>query len=101
MEPVHAAGPAFRRCPAPGRRFAALSASEIGQEDLDAGEDVRILLLCDLTEGYAAGWPWGCFAFCGPGWGEIAPFLGLIGQVRASGRRRGEALAAARGALPP
>ena len=55
--------------------------------DLSAGEDVRILLLCDLTEGYGTGLALGLLRFLRARFRERenAPFLGLVGQGRAFG----------------
>ncbi len=71
--------------------------SEI-QADLDADEDVRILLLCDLSEGYGAGLALALLRFLRARFADSAPFIGLVGQVRASGAGAEEAVRAARDA---
>ena len=68
------------------------------QDDLNAGEDVRIMLLCDLSEGFAAGLAAGLLRFFRARLGE-APFLGVIGQVRSSGLSAEEGVSAARDVL--
>ncbi len=55
------------------------------QACLDAGEEVRILLACDLTEEDAAGMTLALLRFLRGRFPENAPFLGLIGLVRSSG----------------
>lgn len=63
---------------------------------LDAGEDVRILLLCDLCEGYAAGLALALLRFLRARFADPAPFIGLVGQVRASGAAAEESVRAAK-----
>ncbi len=53
--------------------------------DLESGEDVRIMLLCDLAEGYASGLALALLRFLRSRFADQAPFLGLIGQARFSG----------------
>ena len=66
---------------------------------LDAGEEVRILLMCDLCEGYAAGLALGLMRFLRAYFRQDSLFLGLVGQVRAFGASALEDLAAARETL--
>ena len=54
-------------------------------QDLATGEDVRLMLLCDLSEGYAAGLALGLIRFFRARYGEKGPFLGLVAQARAHG----------------
>ena len=51
---------------------------------LARGEDVRVMLLCDLTDGFAAGLACAVLRFCRRSFPEKAPFLGLIAEVRDS-----------------
>ena len=55
------------------------------QADLEAGEDVRIMLLCDLAEGYSAGLALGLVRFLRSRFSAFSPLIGLIGQNRAFG----------------
>ena len=68
------------RDPAPFLRL--LSSLEA---DLASGEEVRVLLLCDLAEGYAAGLALSLIRFLRARFPDPAPFIGLVGQVRAAG----------------
>lgn len=69
------------------------------EEDLAAGEDVRILLMCDLTDGFSAGLAMGLLRFFRARLGERTPFIGLVSLVRPLGSAPDQALADARGAL--
>ena len=64
------------------------------REDLSRGEDVRILLFAELTEGYAAGLALGLVRFLRDAFAgaELSPFLGLIGRVTPLGAAAGEDL---------
>ena len=66
------------------------------REDLAAGEEVRVLLFGDLTDAYAAGMALGLLRFLRRAFGDDAPWIGLIGQVRALGAGAWEQLASVR-----
>ena len=51
------------------------------RDDLTSGEDVRLMLLCDLTEPWAAGMALGLLRFFREFFGSSAPFIGLIGTA--------------------
>ena len=62
------------------------------RNDLAAGEDVRILLFCELTEGYSAGMALGLLRFLRSAFPVDTPFIGLIGQIRPLGAGASEDL---------
>ena len=69
------------------------------EKDLDAGEDVRLLLCCDLSDGSAAGLAMGLLRFLRARFGRFAPFIGLLGQVRPLGAGAGDDLLLVRSVL--
>ena len=66
---------------------------------LSAGEEVRILLLCDLSEGYAAGLALSLIRFLRARFPDPAPFIGLVCQVRSAGADAWDRLGDVRDAL--
>lgn len=69
------------------------------RRDLDAGEDVRVLLFCDPAEASAAGMALGILRFLRARFADPAPFIGLIGQFRSAGAGAPDDLAGLRGFL--
>ena len=67
--------------------------------DLDAGEEPRVMLMCDLAEGYAAGLAAALLRFLRERFDGQSPFLGMIAQIRAASAGRAEEIRAARDAL--
>ena len=66
---------------------------------LSEGEQVRLLLMCDLCEGYAAGLAQGLLRFFRQRFPDPSFYLGLIAQVRAQGPDAFSRLGEARDAL--
>ena len=64
------------------------------QADLSAGEDVRVMLACDLNDGCAAGLAVALLRFFRTRFAGFSPFIGLIGQVRSRGASGWEELSA-------
>ena len=67
--------------------------------DLAAGEDVRVMLLCDLAEDGAVGLALSLIRFLRARFAESAPFIGLIGEIRAFGPAAEDRVTAARDVL--
>ena|GEM_PF-6049171 len=67
--------------------------------DLDAGEEVRVLLTCDLAEGHAAGAALALLRFLRTTFAKDEPFIGLIAQMKPLGLGAENDLTAARSAL--
>ncbi len=66
------------------------------RKDLDAGEDVRVLLFCDSAEASAAGMALGILRFLRSRFADPAPYIGLIGQFRSAGAGARDDLSALR-----
>ena len=69
------------------------------ENDLAAGEDVRVMLMSDLTDGFSAGMAAALLRFFRKRLGEKSPFIGLIGLIRPLGSEPEQVLADTRAAL--